>query len=175
MRRLTLPLLLGLLAACAPDRGPTGFRDAARPIYSNAVLDPQRLAGRWVQVAAFAAAASPPCAPGTLTVTPDGPGLGLAADLCLDGRRGTFSGRAVTTAPGRFRPVGADPAGIGAEWWVLWVDEGYRTLVIGTPSGGFGIILNRDPALPPDRAKAAREILDWNGYDLAHLRSVPPP
>ena len=68
--------------------------------------------------------------------------------------------------------VGADPEGIGAEWWVLWVDADYRTLAVGTPDGRFGFILNRDGALPPDRLAAAREILEWNGYDLARLRPV---
>jgi apolipoprotein D and lipocalin family protein len=61
---------------------------------------------------------------------------------------------------------------IGAEWWVLWVDADYRTLVVGTPSGSFGIILNRTADLPPDRLAAARDVLAWNGYDLTRLRPV---
>ena len=75
---------------------------------------------------------------------------------------------------GRIRPAAADPAGIGAEWWVLWVDADYRTLVVGTPSGSFGMILNRTSDLPPDRLAAAREVLAWNGYDLGRMRAVGP-
>jgi apolipoprotein D and lipocalin family protein len=83
-----------------------------------------------------------------------------------------YDGRADISGPGRLRLAGADPAGLGAEWWVLWVDDGYRTLVVGTPSGAFGMILNRTADLPPDRLRAAREVLEWNGYDLGQLRTV---
>ncbi len=53
---------------------------------------------------------------------------------------------------------------------MLWVDEGYRTAVIGTPDGSFGFVLNRDAAIPADRMEAARRVLDFNGYDLAQLQ-----
>ncbi len=69
-------------------------------------------------------------------------------------------------------PAGPGRFVIGDQlWWVLWADADYRTLAIGTPSGQFGLILNRDGALPPDRLRAAREIFDFNGYDIARLRS----
>ena len=58
---------------------------------------------------------------------------------------------------------------VAAEYWVLWVDESYRTAVIGTPNGRAAWILNRDPAIPADRLAAAREMLDFNGYDLTRL------
>ncbi|HOZ34653.1 MAG TPA: lipocalin family protein, partial [Tabrizicola sp.] len=57
----------------------------------------------------------------------------------------------------------------GQDWWILWVDSGYRTLAIGTPSGRFGFILDRS-ALPPDRLAAASEVFDFNGYTTAALR-----
>ena len=163
-----------LLAACAAS-GPQveGYRRAGTGIYSNAVFQPQRLAGQWVQIAEFAEAGSPACSAAGLTITPaDAAHLGVQADLCLGGVVRSFAGQAVVSGPGRLQLQGADPGGIGAEWWVLWVDDGYRTLVLGTPSGGFGMILNRDANLPADRLRAAREILDWNGYDLGRLRMV---
>ena len=52
---------------------------------------------------------------------------------------------------------------------MLWADADYRTLVIGTPNGRLGFILNRG-AISADRLVAAWEILDWNGYDLRQLR-----
>jgi apolipoprotein D and lipocalin family protein len=58
---------------------------------------------------------------------------------------------------------------------VLWVDEGYRTAVVGAPNGRVGWILNRDPDIPEDRLIAAREVLDFNGYDVSQLqRSMTP-
>ncbi len=169
MRAVTL-LGLALLAACAPAPK-AGFRGTG-PIYSNAVFQPQRLEGRWVQVADFAPAGAAPCTATGLAVNGAGP-LVLRADLCLGGVRRSFDGQAVLTGPGRITLTGADQAGIGAEWWVLWVDDGYRTMVVGTPSGAFGMILDRSGTVPPDRMAAAREILDWNGYDLRRLRPVP--
>jgi apolipoprotein D and lipocalin family protein len=161
------------LFACTPAPEPSdGYRAAGTPIYSNAVFQPQRLEGRWVQVADFAPEAGD-CRAGGLTVTPEGAGtLGLVADLCVGGEVRRYDGRADISGPGRLRLAGADPAGLGAEWWVLWVDDGYRTLVVGTPSGAFGMILNRTADLPPDRLRAAREVLEWNGYDLGQLRTV---
>jgi apolipoprotein D and lipocalin family protein len=69
------------------------------------------------------------------------------------------------TGPGRFVIA-------GQEWWVLWADGDYRTLVIGTPSGRFGFVLNRAGGISADRMRAAREILEWNGYDLAQFRAL---
>jgi apolipoprotein D and lipocalin family protein len=96
------------------------------------------------------------------------------ADLCLGGETRRYAGPAALSGPGRISLAAADPAGIGAEWWVLWVDTDYRTLVVGTPSGSFGMILNRTGDLPADRMAAAREVLDWNGYDLSRMRAVGP-
>ena len=93
------------LAACSGNAPAGVFRPASAPIYSSAVLDISRLAGR-----------------------------------------------------------GQQP------WWVLWADTDYRTLVIGTPSGAFGFVLNRGGLLPEDRLRSAREVLAWNRYDLALLR-----
>lgn len=175
MRRVTGFALLALLAGCATAPVPqAGYRAAGTPIYSNAVFQPERLAGRWAQVADFAPAAAGACAARGLTVTP-GAAAGLLtveADLCLGGETRRYAGLAEVSGPGRIRLAAADPAGLGAEWWVLWVDTDYRTLVVGTPSGSFGMILNRSGDLPADRLKAAREVLEWNGYDLGRMRAV---
>ena len=53
---------------------------------------------------------------------------------------------------------------------MLWVDEGYRTAVVGSPSGGSGFILNREPDIPADRLTAARQVLAFNGYELDDLK-----
>lgn len=172
-----LILLAAVLGSCAkaPPEA-TAFRDPARPIYSNAVTAPDLLAGRWRQVADFADPGAAPCAARGLTLTPDRPDrVRLDADLCLAGRPFRFDGPVVATGPGRLRLDAGGQAGPVGEWWVLWVDVDRRTLVIGTPSGRFGMILNRDATLPPDRAAAARDILAWNGYDLTRLRPVAPP
>ena len=165
MHQLTRALL-GLvlaLAACAPappDAVP--FRTAGAPMWSNAQFDASRLVGSWRQAAAFGPAKAG-CAPGGADIGGAPGSLRLTARLCLSGRDVRLSGPLAATGPGRFR------AG-DQEWWVLWVDTDYRTLAIGTPSGAFGFILNRDGPLPPDRLRAAAEVFDFNGYDTRSLR-----
>jgi apolipoprotein D and lipocalin family protein len=161
--RLTaLPLLL--LAACAPKvpEPPQTFRDTNQPIWSNAVFEPARIAGDWQEVAAFAAPGA--CRPGGVAIRPAAAGLEMNGRLCLGGRETALAGPLAVTGPGRLLPAGATEP-----WWVLWVDTDYRTLALGTPSGRFGVLLNRGGPLPPDRLAAAREILEWNGYDLGRL------
>ena len=86
----------------------------------------------------------------------------VAQSLC---KKPQVSGAVQMSGPGRFRI-----SGLNEELWVLWADGDYRTLVFGTPSGNLGFILNRGGAISEDRVIAAREILDWNGYDLTALR-----
>lgn len=166
MYRLIAVLLALALAGCAA-RAPApqaGFRKAGAPIYSIAGFDPARLPGRWAEVASFAPAGTR-CRPGGVEITPGAAGLTASGRLCRAGAEVTRQGALTPTGPGRLTLAGeAEPL------WVIWVDTDYRTLVIGTPSGRFGHILNRGGALAPDRMAAAREILDWNGYDVTQLR-----
>ena len=60
-----------------------------------------------------------------------------------------------------------------ADYWVLWVDDDYRTAVVGVPSGRAGWILSRTPDLPEDRLEAARDVLAFNGYSLDDLKMTP--
>lgn len=163
--RIAAVLLLAM-AACAPKPpAPQGlFRKAGTQVYSIAAFDPARLPGRWDEMAAFASPGLG-CPPGRIDIARGAAGLQLSGRLCRAGASVVQSGTLRSTGPGRLALTGeAEP------WWIIWVDTDYRTLVIGTPSGRFGYIMNRGGALPPDRMKAARDILDWNGYDLSQLR-----
>jgi apolipoprotein D and lipocalin family protein len=161
--RLTLVTLL-LLTACAPKPAASpAFRAAGAPIWSAAAFQVGQAAGTWRQVAAFQPDGAA-CRAGGIEITPEAAGLRLAGSLCLAGRVETVSGLAALVGPGRLRVKGED-------WWVLWVDSGYRTLAIGTPSGRFGFILDRG-AIPGDRLEAAREIFDFNGYRTEALTAL---
>ena len=162
MSRLTLALALLLAACVAKPASSPAFRDAGAPIWSAAAFQPAQVAGTWVQVADFRTSGR--CDAGAVTITPEGQGLRLAGTLCLAGRAEKVSGVAPLIGPGRLRIKGED-------WWIIWVDVGYRTLAIGTPSGRFGIILDRG-AIPSDRFNAAREIFDFNGYRTAALTAL---
>ncbi len=178
MHRLTLAALAALvtLIGCGkPASDRTTFRDAGLNLYSNAVFEPQRMLGDWQQAAAFVDSNLKPCAPGAVRFANyDAANQTIQVDgaLCLSGERPRINTPAQFSAPGRMALSGADPQGLGQPWWVIWVDTDYRTMVVGTPSGAFGFILNRGGPLPPDRMNAAREILDWNGYDLTQLKRL---
>lgn len=163
MHKLTGLFACALLAACQTPEPISRFRNPTAPIWSNAQFDLSRLPGRWRQSATFAMARSG-CAPGGAEIQRTGSGFVIAARLCLDGKDTALAGPLTVSGPGRFQVA-------GQEWWVIWVDTDYRTLAIGTPSGAFGFVLNRGGALPPDRLRAAREIFDFNGYDLRNLET----
>ncbi|MCC7320846.1 MAG: lipocalin family protein [Rubellimicrobium sp.] len=162
-------LLAGLAACAAPPAPAPGWRDPARPIASAALFDADRFAGTWHVVARYPRPAGAACADETLTHAP-----GAMRWACTGADGAPLDGWSGAAEPGRW--PGRFTLGAGAqegpgivEVWVLWVDVDYRTAVIGTPDGSAGLILDRNPSIPPDRMVAAREMLDFNGYDLSHL------
>ena len=56
---------------------------------------------------------------------------------------------------------------------VHWVDEDFQTAVVGYASREHAWILNRTPTLRADRLQAAKDILEFNGYDLSQLKVTP--
>lgn len=153
MRRLILCLVL---AACAPQ----GLRDQNVPITSIVAFDPAQFIGRWYVVEAV---------PGTDYTAFDYKTMGaqLSVDAYCSG--GTRRGEVKLSGPGR---MSSTLEGMSEELWVLWVDADYRTAVIGTPSGRIGMILNRGPDIPVDRLRAARDVMDWNGYNIGKLQAL---
>ncbi|MFC3180717.1 lipocalin family protein [Cypionkella sinensis] len=156
-------IALLLLAACAtaPKTVAVGrYRAPDAPIYSNAVMDQNRLVGTWQQVAAFGGEA---CKPGGAEISKGAGGLNIRYRLCESGVEMAGAGPMASDTVGRFTVPGQP-----GPWWILWADGDYRTLVVGSPNGRLGFILNRG-AFPPDRLKAARDVLEWNGYDVRRL------
>ena len=86
--------------------------------------------------------------------------------------RSVIEGQAELVGPGRLKVRFDGVPFIRGDYWVLWVDEGYRTAVVGAPDGWSGWILNRTPTIPVDRLDAARQVLDFNGYDIDRLEMV---
>ena len=148
-----IALAIGLaLTGCGGGQ----HRDKGAPITSMALFDPVKFAGNWHEVGGFGSA---DC---DISIgQPTASGFPVA-ETCRGAPRAGV-GRMI--GPGRFvlQMPGDGPA------WVLWVDEGYRTAVLGTPSGAFGRILNRTPEIPGDRLTAARDVLRFNGYDTGAL------
>lgn len=164
MRRALLLVLL--LAACAPEPPATpSFRDRGVPMGSTTRGTLADLAGDWEVTAGFSGA--PFAAPSThLRVEPLD---ATRARLVFEGPGGVRDVVVRTGVPGRLVPEDGS-----AEIWVLWVDDDFRTAVVGTPDGSFGWVMDRPGQASPDRAAAAREVLEWSGYDLSALVAGTP-
>ena len=154
------------LTACAVA---PSYRDQNVTIASMASFDASKYAGEWYEVARFPVFFQRGCRNTTATYVglPDG-ALAVLNECETDDGLEQIGGRAEVVGPGRLT-VNLDGVPFGADYWVLWVDEGYRTAVVGTPSGRAGWILNRTPNISPDRLAAARDVLSFNGYDVSQL------
>ena len=157
-------LLAGCNAARQPDFSGL-YRDPDAPIYSAAVFDQSRFAAEdWDQVAAFLPGPSENCADTGLHFPEKANATQATYRLCLSGALREGGGSVAWQPGGRFALPGIDE-----ELWVLGVEVDYRTVLVGTPSGRLGFILNRGGVLPADRLTAARDIFAFNGYDPGKL------
>lgn len=149
------------LGACAAERAgyPTGtlpLRNPTAPLGGTARFDPGRFAGDWVTRACMG-----PCVPSvsfTQSLT------GAVSETDARGSRAYLPG-----APGVLRSTAGDAVLV-----VMWVDEGFRTAAVGLADGSRAAIIDRSPTGGADRIAAAREILDFNGWDVSQLRGVAP-
>lgn len=174
-------IALALLAACGsapkvpPEVAPVSFRDLNAPIASQANFDATQFLGDWQVVAGYPVRHEAGCEAISMTFASSGADQFLVRHNCqkFDGQQ-VLSGSADIIAAGRFRLTYSGAPIPTAELWALWVDQGYRTAVIGSPDGQVGWILNRTSKIPEDRMNAAREILDFYGYDQTRLREIAP-
>lgn len=181
--RASLIAALIALVGCGqtPEGNPTlgflqGYRDTSVPIGSKADLDVERYLGLWYEIARFPVPFEAGCVGVTAEYGAIAPGEISVRNTCrnADGSiRATIEGAARIVGPGRLEVRFSGVPFVRGDYWVLWVDEGYRTAVVGAPGGRSGWILNRTPTISPDRLAAAREVLDFNGYDLTRLEMVP--
>ena len=178
MKRIIGALIFGFLAACtqdAPVLTPVEtFRDPAAQIASQTNVTADRMAGDWAIRQRFAAPTSPQTGM-ALTTLPNGAlQLSILTGGCIDDA--CFEEEALVlfnqTGPGRWTPVDPPVGLIESELWVMWMDFDDRTAAIGTPSGAFGWIMDKSPTGGADRITAARDIMDWFGYDVSRLEEV---
>jgi len=151
----TLVLLLVLAGCATPPRAPTvpiPLRNPTAPVASQIDVTQDRLAGDWIVVQGAG--------------LPPGTRVTIGTDLL---RTETPTQSKVST----FTPRGQGRYDTGdGPLWVHWIDVGNRTAALGDPSGSRVWIMDRAASGSPDRIRAAREILDWYGYDL--MRMVGP-
>ncbi len=159
------PAILALalaLAACTSPAPPR--RDASQRIASVMAFDTARFAGRW-QVAA---SHTPGCAGSEMVWDATAAGYALSGTDCTGTAPAALNAQARLSGPGA--RITAAPAFGGDPVWVLWVDQDYRLAVLATPSGRWAMIVTRPGLARPDLMAAARDVLEFNGFDLALLK-----
>lgn len=179
MSRLRWLIAFAGLAACVEGAAPVdvlSYRDPTAPIASQVDVSAQDLQGTWYLRQRIAGAW--PRGDGTVQISADGAGLLLrevvlgcnSDDLC---EPAPFETRYVPSREGRFVKVnqGDTPAGYSGPdaLWVLWMDFDRRTFVVGDPVGSYAAIFDHRAEGGTDRIIAARDILEWFGYDMARL------
>ena len=178
MKRVLAASILGFVAACTPEPPVLTpvevFRNPAAQIASQTNVTADRMAGDWAIRQRFAAQTSP--LSGMLLSTLPNGALQLSIitgqcleDVCVEEETLVLF---ASTGPGRWTPVDPPAGLIDDELWVMWMDFDDRTAAIGTPSGEFGWIMDKNLTGGADRIIAARDIMDWFGYDLARLEEV---
>lgn len=164
MRRLGLALILAL-AGCIGG-APEGLLREKGRVSSVALFDPARFGGDWRVLESGVAG----CAGARQVWAYDGQGgYRLSGVDCAGGAPQTLAGQMRVTGPGA-RMAASGDAYRRLPVWVLWVDQDYRMAALGTPDGSFGMVLAREAAAGrDDLIRAAREVLDFNGYDLRKI------
>lgn len=174
-------LMAMALAGCAMDGAPTGdgaipFRNPTAPIGVTSRYDDSRFAGIWYVRGVVDRGVSPV----QIERRADGAGsvnwIVSRAVCATDGGPCNVAGEvwtATTDVPGA--DVITDPrTGSTQRPVVVWVDADYRTAAVGDEGGAFAWVLDRAPRGGADRIKAARQVLEFSGFDLRQMRVGPP-
>jgi len=158
------------------------YRDQNVPIQTVASVDLNRYQGLWYEIARFPVSFEEGCVGVTAEYALNEDGSVKVTNTCRDG---TLSGEPRTATA---RAEAADSSGAklkvdfvpyvpftSGDYWVLDIDDGYQTVVVGTPSGFAGWILARDPQISEARLQRGIEALRRNGYDASQLTMTPQP
>lgn len=149
-------LALGLLVGCEKETVQqadvtVGLRNPTVPLGGTSRFEAARFAGKWETVACIGSCAA--------QVIYQSAGADALTRITAT-RQQTYR----VTAPGILR--GTDTL------VVMWVDTGFRTAAVGDAAGTWAAILDRRRPGGADRIKAAREVLDFNGWNVSKLREV---
>lgn len=175
----------GIVMGCAqvahvtPSADISTLRNPAAPVASQADVSAADLAGAWV--VRQTGGNRWPVLQQSVHFQTDGDDLILPARGVDCDPLGVCHGAGIAVryapiATGRWRvvePLTTGQAVLPPEIWVHWMDFDDRTMAIGNPNGNMVAILDRSANGGADRIVAARDILDWFGYDLAQINERP--
>lgn len=171
------PVFIFAVAACS---GGT-YRDTDVPIRTVDQVDLTRYAGTWYEIARFPNWFEEGCEGVTAEYAPREDGGVDVLNTCRqgapDGPAQTAEGiaRAVDETNSKLEVKFVQWLPFAGDYWVLHLDDGYRTVAIGNPTGTTGWILARTPQIGAEDRAAAEAALRANGYDTAQLVEVAQP
>ncbi|MCF2904597.1 lipocalin family protein [Octadecabacter sp. CECT 8868] len=182
MKRFFKVLPFVILAACLAQEPESPeipivmerFRDQSAQIASQTDVTADRMAGNWVIRQRFAGQPGPAHEISISTLPQGALQMNVMTHRCDDGTCAEFETLVLLEAvgPGRWKPTGDQTVLFDGEIWVMWMDFDTRTVAIGIPTGEFGWIMDKNPTGGGDRITAARDIMDWFGYDVSRLQEV---
>lgn len=156
------------------------YRDQSIPIKTVPSVDLTRYQGLWYEIARFPVSFEEGCFGVTAEYALNPDGSVKVINTCRQGSLSAPPETATATAEAAdetgaklkvdFVPYIPFTAG---DYWVLDIDEGYQTVVVGTPSGFAGWILARQPQISEARLQRGIEALRRNGYDTSQLTMTP--
>lgn len=173
MKALTTLLAALTLSGCVTGGD---YRDTSVPITTLPQVDLNRYQGLWYEIARFPVSFEDGCVGVTAEYKLNDDGSVLVINTCKEGsltvepRRATARATAkdATNAKLAVDFVPYIPFTDG-DYWILDIDEGYQTVVVGTPTGFAGWILARQPQISQARLQRGYDVLARNGYDLSRM------
>lgn len=180
MNNLSAPVLIAASTLALSGCVGGDYRDQSVPISTVPSLDLNQYQGLWYEIARFPVSFEDGCVGVTADYALNEDGSVKVTNTCREGAL-TAEPRTATA-----RAEAADASGsklkvdfvpyvpfTSGDYWVLDIDEGYQTVVVGTPSGFAGWILAREPQISEARLQRGIEALRRNGYDVSQLTLTP--
>ncbi|MDO8885025.1 lipocalin family protein [Pseudotabrizicola sp.] len=154
-------LLLSVLALAGCDPHTPSPRYADAPMY---LLDiaPERLVGKWYEVASFPAPFQGGCSHTTATYAAIEGGLSVVNRCRRGGQVVQIAGTAARVGAGQFK-VRLEGVPFAGDYWVIGQSRDGRTLLVGTPTRLAGWMLHRDRHVTQDERRWAAGVFAVNG------------
>jgi apolipoprotein D and lipocalin family protein len=171
--------LAATVAACASPQ--PSYRSRSVEIKTVESVDLQRYAGLWYEIARYPNRFEEGCVGVTAEYQVRNARTIDVVNTCHRPGEPTEVaegvGKVVARSGARLRVTFA-PTWIPFAWgdyWILALDEGYQTALVGSPDGKYLWVLARQPAIEASRWNAMLAAAATNGYDPSKLVRTPPP
>lgn len=156
----------------------------SRPLPTVEHLDLHRYCGKWYEIARLPLKEEADCDRDvTAEYLPDGQGGLVVVNRCTKADGSEQEAYGVARLPDGAHPGQLEVAfaprvlrwwpGAWADYWVLFVDDGYQAALVGTPDRDGLWILSRQPRMPPADLEAMKALALRHEFDTSRLVQSP--